>query len=133
MRLYFENRAGRISDDPAGFARLTYHAGQRSEDELRALLGHATRLLAQRNDGRLLVDQRLMQPFSASEQQHVMHTWLPSAVAEGGYRYGAVVQAHDVFARLATATVTNQGRGLNLTYRYFDDEPTAVEWLLTRP
>ncbi|MCC3156608.1 hypothetical protein LJ737_05120 [Hymenobacter sp. 15J16-1T3B] len=130
MRLYFENRAGRISDDPAGFARLTYHPGQRSEDELRALLGHVTRLLARRADGRLLVDQRLMQPFSASEQQHVMHQWMPAAVADGGYRFGAVVQAHDVFARLATASVTTQGRDLNLTYRYFDDEAPAVEWLL---
>ncbi|RAK68206.1 hypothetical protein [Hymenobacter edaphi] len=132
MRLYFENRAGRISDDPAGFARLTYFAGQRSEDELRALLGHVTRLLARRPDGRLLVDQRLMQPFSASEQQHMTQQWLPAAVAEGGYRYGAVLQAHDVFARLATAAVTTQGRDLNLTYRYFDDEPAAVQWLLTR-
>ena len=132
MRLYFENRAGRVSDHSAGYARLTYHATARTPDELRALLGHAARLMAQRPHGRLLVDQRLMQPFSPAEQQ-VLQAWMPQAVAEAGYRSGAILQAHDVFARLATGTATAASRALNLTYRHFDDETAAVDWLLTQP
>lgn len=132
LRLYFENRAGRVSDHSAGYARLTYYSIARTSDELRALLGHVTRLLAQRPHGRLLVDQRLMQPFSLVEQQ-VVQQWLPQAVAEGRYRSGAILQAHDVFARLATGTATAPARDLNLTYRHFDDEPAAVDWLLVQP
>lgn len=132
MRLYFENRAGRVSDHSAGYARLTYHSNARTPDELRALLGHVTRLLAQRPHGRLLVDQRLMQPFSPVDQQ-IVQQWMPQAVAEARYRSGAILQAHDVFARLATGTATAHGRDLNLTYRHFEDETAAVDWLLAQP
>lgn len=132
MRLYFENRAGRVSDHSTGYARLTYHPAARTPEELRALLGHVTRLLAQYAHGRLLVDQRLMQPFSPVEQQ-VLQQWMPVAVAESRYRSGAILQAYDVFARLATGTATAHGRDLNLTYRHFTEEAAALDWLLAQP
>lgn len=131
LRVYFENRAGRVSDHSAGYARLTYHSAARTPDELRALLGHVTRLLAQYAHGRLLVDQRLMQPFSPADQQ-VLQQWIPEAVAASRYRFGAILQAHDVFARLATGTAIARSREVNLTYRHFDDEPAAVDWLLAQ-
>ncbi|RTQ49753.1 hypothetical protein EJV47_13155 [Hymenobacter gummosus] len=127
MRLYFENRAGGVYADPAGFARLVYKPGPRAEG---ALLTHSRHLLA-RHHGRMLVDQRLMQPYSPVEQQLVRQEWLPLAIEENGYRYGAVVQAQDVFARLATATVLTQARNSKMTYRYFDDEAAATAWLLS--
>jgi len=131
LRIYYENQAGRSVEDPLGFARLTYHQGTRSEDELRALLGHTTRLIARRNDGRLLVDQRLMTPFTPAEQHFVVHEWLPLTILEGGYRFGAVVLAENVFARLATANVITAARDLPMTYQYFDTEAAAVAWLLS--
>ena len=103
----------------------------RKKDEFQALLGHTTRLLARRGDGRLLVDQRLMTPFTPDEQQFVIQEWLPLTILEGGYRYGAVVLAHDVFARLATATVVTAARDLPMTYRYFDNEAEAITWLVS--
>ncbi|GGF00049.1 STAS/SEC14 domain-containing protein [Hymenobacter cavernae] len=131
MRIYYENRVGRSVEDPLGFARLIYHRGTRTKAEFQALLGHTTRLLARRGDGRLLVDQRLMTPFTPDEQQFVIHEWLPLTILEGGYRCGAVVLAHDVFARLATATVVTAVRDLPMTYRYFDNEAEAITWLVT--
>jgi hypothetical protein len=119
-------------DDPMGFARLTYQAGQRSRDAFESLLTHVTRLLAQRKDGCLLVDQRLMTPFTPDEQGFVIQLWLPRTVAEGGYRFGAVILAQNVFARLATATVIAAVRDLAITYQYFEQEAEAVNWLLTK-
>jgi len=129
-RVYYENEVGRATDDPLGFARLTYREGLRAKDAFQALLGHVTRLLAKRGDGCLLVDQRLMQPFTPEEQTYVIEQWLPRAAQEGGYRFGAVVVAHNVFARLATSMVVTAVRDLPMAYRYFEEEAEAVAWLL---
>jgi len=129
-RVYYENAVGRATDDSLGFARLTYKEGVRSTDAFHALLGHVTRLIARRADGCLLVDQRLMQPFTPEEQTYVIEQWLPRAAQEGGYRFGAVVVAHNVFARLATAMVVTAVRDLPMTYCYFEQEAEAVTWLL---
>jgi hypothetical protein len=131
LRIYYENRVGRLIDGSLGFARLIYHGGVRKEEEFKAFLGHTVRLLARRGDGRLLVDQRLMAPFTPSEQQFVVEQWLPRTIEEGGYRYCAVLLANDVFSRLAMATVVTAVRELPLTYRQFEDESEAIAWLAT--
>ena len=129
-RVYYENAVGRAVDDPLGFARLTYQTGVRSPDSFHAFLGHVTRLMARRGDGCLLVDQRRMSPFTPDEQMYVIEQWLPRTVQEGGYRYGAVIVAEDVFARLATASVVTAVRELPMQYCYFKQEAEAVAWLL---
>ncbi|RPD44159.1 hypothetical protein DNI29_22445 [Hymenobacter sediminis] len=129
-RIYYENAVGRAVDDPLGFARLTYQPGLREPDTFSSLLGHVTRLLARRGDGGLLVDQRRMSPFTAAEQRLVIEQWLPRAVAEGGYRFGAVILAEDAFARLATRTVTTAVREMPMRYQYFEQEADAITWLL---
>ena len=129
-RLYFENAVGRVEEDRVGVVRLRYHAGRRDEAAYRGLLQHALRLLARQGHGRMLVDQRQMEPFSVQEQAWLLGEWLPQAIAEGGYRYGAVIQANNVFARLAMNTTAAHPNARALTYRYFDDETAAVAWLL---
>ncbi|RPD44085.1 hypothetical protein DNI29_22055 [Hymenobacter sediminis] len=129
-RVHYENAIGRAVDDPLGFARLTYRPGARELAPFATLLGQVTRLLAWRGDGCLLVDQRLMEPFTPAEQEFVIGHWLPQAVADGGYRFGAVVLANNVFARLATRTVTTAVRNLPMVYQYFEQEEQAIAWLL---
>jgi hypothetical protein len=56
--------------------------------------------------------------------------WLPRAVTEHGYRYGAVLVANNVFARLAMNQLVMATRYLTHTYRTFETEEEAVAWLL---
>ncbi|UOR05093.1 hypothetical protein MUN82_19415 [Hymenobacter aerilatus] len=128
-RLYFENAAGRVEEDRRGFVRLTYTQGRRETSAWHGLLQHTKHLLARQGQGVLLVDQRHMQAFSLEEQRWLVEEWLPQAIVEGGYRYGAVVQAHDAFARLAMDTIRLHAKNMQLTYRYFTDELEAVAWL----
>ncbi|MBW3128026.1 hypothetical protein [Hymenobacter profundi] len=128
-RLYFENAAGRVEEDRAGFVRLTYTLGRREASIWHGLLLHTKHLLARQGQGLLLVDQRAMQAYSLEEQRWLVEEWLPQAIVEGGYRYGAIVQARDAFARLAMDTVRLQAQNLQLTYRYFTNEEEAVAWL----
>ncbi|QIX60225.1 hypothetical protein HER32_03075 [Hymenobacter sp. BT18] len=131
--IYFANPVGRVIDDPQGFGRLIYQPGPRQTEDFRGFLSHVIRLLASRRGGRLLIDQSQMQPFTTEEQAYMVEEWLPHMVADGGYRYGSVLVADNVFARLATATVITAARGLHLTYQYFEREGDAVAWLLQQP
>lgn len=126
--LYFTNAAGLVQEY-TDYVRLQYHPGPRRFDEFTALLHHVTRAISRYRLGKLVIDQRQMTPYLPTEKVHVVEHWLPRTIVEGPYRYGAVVQAHDVFARLAMDTIRTQAQELPLTYRFFPDEAEAVDWL----
>jgi len=132
-RLYFQNNAGRILLDPAGFLRAVWGRGPRTLADTRGLFTHMQRALQEHGWSRILVNQLSMQPFSPEEQHWVAHEWLPQGVGVGGYRHGAVIVSPEVLVRLATAYVTTHVQGLPLTYRSFEAESTAVHWLLQQP
>ena len=127
--LYFENSSGRIWEEPEGFLRLEYYPGQREAVQFRALLTHTAHAMSRRQWDKVLVDQREMAPFSSSEQDWMTNEWLPRAVTEHGYRYGAVLVAHNVFARLAMNQFIMASRDLLHTYRTFETDEAAVAWL----
>jgi hypothetical protein len=129
---YFTNAAGLVQEY-ADYVRLPYYPGPRHFDEFTALLNHVTRALSRYCLGKLLIDQRQMTPYLPTEQVHLVQHWLPRTIVEGQYRYGAVVQAHDVFARLAMDTIRTQAQDLPLTYRFFPDAVEAIGWLHAQP
>jgi hypothetical protein len=128
--VYFENAAGRIWTEPAGYLRLDYHPGRRSETELRALLTHLRQAMSRHGRGRVLINQRQMAGFGPEEERWMIEEWLPAAVQENGYRAGAVLVADDVFARLAMSNIAMATHHLGHTYRNFNQEAEAVAWLL---
>lgn len=128
--LYFENKIGRIWEEPEAFLRLEYRGGAREELQFRALLTHLAQALSRRRWQKILVDQRAMAPFSPAEQEWMTTEWLPRAVREHGYRFGAVLLAHDVFARLAMNQLVMATRGLPHVYRTFESEAEALAWLV---
>jgi hypothetical protein len=128
--VYFENAAGRIWTEPAGYLRLDYHAGRRSEVEFRALLTHVRQAMSRHGRGRVLINQRQMAGFSPAEERWMVEEWLPLAIAENGYRYGAVLMADDVFARLAMSNIVLATQGRGHEYQHFADEDEATKWLL---
>ena len=128
--LYFENSVGRLWEEPTGYLRLEYKPGPRGEVEFRALLTHAAQALTRHHWRSILVDQRQMTPFVMSEQTWMGTEWLPHAVHEHGYRFGAVLVAQNVFARLAMTQLVLSTRNLPHTYRTFEGEDEAVGWLL---
>lgn len=128
--IYFENSVGRIWEEPQEYLRLEYRAGPREEIQFRSLLNHLAQALARRGWNSILVDQQAMTPFSPSEQAWMGSQWLPRAVRDSGYRYGAVVAAHNVFARLAMTQLVLGSRDLPHTYRTFENDAEGVAWLL---
>jgi len=131
-KVYFENSVGRLWEEPGRYLRLDYHPGRRHEADFRSMLTHTRLALSRLGWSRLLINQRQMSGFTASEERWMVNEWLPTAVNENGYRYGAVLLAEDVFARLAMSKVVLATRGLHHQYHNFDKEDEAVEWLLAQ-
>jgi hypothetical protein len=129
LPVFFQNPAGQLAADPAGFVRMSWLAGPRTLADTQALLTQMAQALRQRSWGKVLADQTLMPSFSPAEQQWISQEWLPRAVHECGYRYGAIVVSTDTYARLATAFITTSVGGLPLRYRSFDSAAQATAWL----
>ena len=130
--LLLDNAAGQVIAEPAGYLRLMWSGQPRTFADTRAMFTTAAQALRQRGWGRILVNQVHMVPFTSQEQLWVSQEWLPAAVHESGYRFGAVVLAANVLTRLATAFVTSTPE-LPLRYRSFGAEKEALAWLLQQP
>jgi hypothetical protein len=131
--LFFENNAGQLLEDPAGFLRINWSRRARTLREFQDFCEHMLLGLQRNRWARALGNQHDMAPFGAAEQQWMTQHWLPRMVREGGYRYGALLVSPDVMVRLATAYVTTNVHGLPLTYRSFEHEAEALRWLLEQP
>ena len=127
--IYFKNSAGCVWEEPEHYLRLDYYAGPRQEGEFKALLTHARQAMQRHGWSRLLINQQQMKAFTPTEESWMINEWLPQAVRENGYRHGAVVVAHDVFARLAMTSLVLTSRQLGHTYRNFENEAEAADWL----
>ena len=131
--LLFTNSAGQLAAHSDGFLQVTWGAGARPLAATQALFEQMLAQLQRYGWSRILIDQRAMTPFDKAEQTWITTDWLPRAVREGGYRYGAVVVSPTVLVRLATAFITTYVQGLPLLYRSFDTEADALRWLMQQP
>lgn len=132
-RLYFQNNAGHLLLDAAGFLRAVWGPGPRTLSDTQGLFTHMQHALLRHHWSRIMITQVGMPPFTADEQRWVAREWLPQAVQVGGYRHGAVIVSADVLVRLATAYVTTHVQGLPLVYRSFETEAEAAHWLRQQP
>lgn len=128
--IYFKNSIGCIWEEPQAYLRLDYYPGPREEAQFRSMLTHLRQAMQRRGWSHVLINQQQMSPFTPAEESWMNNEWLPKAVQENGYRYGAVVVAHDVFARLAMNSLLTTSRKLGHLYRNFEGENEAVNWLL---
>ena len=133
LPVLYQNPAGQLTADPAGFLRLSWSATPRTLADTQGLLTQMAHALRQRGWGRVLADQTLMPSFSPAEQQWIAQEWLAFAVRECGYRHGAIVVSANTYVRLATAFITTSVQGLPLRYRSFDDAAAAIGWLAKQP
>lgn len=131
--IFFENIAGRVLVQPAGYLCSCWSASPHSLADTQALLLHVSKGLRHYSWGKVLSNQLEMPPFTAEEQAWITQEWLPHAAHEAGYRTGAILLTNNLYARLATAFVTTHVQGLPVRYRSFDNEADATAWLLGQP
>ncbi|WP_345233019.1 hypothetical protein [Hymenobacter saemangeumensis] len=128
LRLYFENPVGRVLEHPDGYALVQYHAGKRKLHHLQAFLTHTGQLLRRNSWNKILGDQRQMEAFTEEETTWIVNYWLQAA-QRGENIYGAVLLPTDAYAQLSASQVMEEAQAAALTYRVFDDEEAAQQWL----
>ena len=130
---YFENTAGAIWHYPVGYIRLVWHRGPVRDALVRDLYKAAIEALRQHGVTRVMSDHRHMPPLSPALQRWLSDEWVPTAMSETGYNRGAVVQAYNLFNRLATDQIVNQLNNAQspLQVEYFDSDLDAERWLLS--
>ncbi|SMB84981.1 hypothetical protein SAMN00120144_3145 [Hymenobacter roseosalivarius DSM 11622] len=131
LRVYFENSVGRILEHPDGYAVVQYHAGTREIAYLQAFLRHVGQLLKLRGWYKILGDQRLMTPYTEEESQWITDYWL-SYENQAREIYGAVMMATDAWAQLPDSYRLQDAQAGAMTYRLFDNEAAALDWLHQR-
>lgn len=132
--LAFENNAGRIIREPAGYIRLQWLADSVGSTDVRTLFEHFLWVQVQADNSRhLLIDQRLARPFSEADREWLTHEWLPYCTQLLGFHYAAHILAQNVFTRLSSVAVMAKARSLHLNHQAFEDEATALTWLLQQP
>ena len=125
-RIYFQNPAGRLLEQPAGaYLIVEYAPGPRRFADLQTLLGHAKQLLARRGWNKVIGDHRNMTPFTPEEADWVTNCWL--SMPRTRTFHGAVLLPAEVLAHLDAAAAAA------LTYRRFADEAVAAAWLAQGP
>jgi hypothetical protein len=129
LPLYFENAAGRLLEHPNQYVIFQYHPGKREFTDLQALLTHTGILLRRNKWHKVLGDQRQMAPFTEQESKWIVEFWLDGGRQQQEGLYGAILLAHDVFARLSMNQIMHEAQASALTYRLFEDEDEATSWL----
>ncbi|MDO7847519.1 hypothetical protein Q5H92_14210 [Hymenobacter sp. M29] len=133
MRLYFENPVGRLLEHPDGYALVEYAPGRRDFPTFQAFLTHTSQLLRRHHWHKMLADQRQMAPYTDEERAWIRDFWLARSASEGYEMFGAILLPADVFAQLSVNQVMSDSQQSALTYRMFDGEPEALEWLRQLP
>ncbi|WP_303312627.1 hypothetical protein [Hymenobacter sp. BT730] len=128
LKLDYDHPAAELRTDPTGFIRLTWKPHRRTLAEFQLVMEQFLRLLARQGTGLALIDQRQMPALIPAEQDWTLSDWLPRATRQAGYRYGAVLPADDVIARLATTNILMQAPDWPV-YRLFAEELVAIDWL----
>ncbi|UYZ58099.1 STAS/SEC14 domain-containing protein [Hymenobacter latericus] len=128
LRMHAQHPVGQVQLMPGEYVHLSWQGVPASSAEVRAIYNEALALLRREGLHKILTDHRLMPRLSAADRDWLTATWAPQAVATAGYRFAAIVQAQDVFNRLATVQIVHE-LAVPLTVRYFDDEATADAWL----
>jgi hypothetical protein len=127
--LFFHNEQASILEHTDGYVRIDWNPVPIQSGALRTIYEQVLRLLRHAGLTKILSDHQLMPPLLAADQHWLSDEWVPRAIAEAGYRHGAVVEAHDLLSRTSIVQVVNQLGNLPLTVRYFEDDWRAAEWL----
>jgi hypothetical protein len=128
--LYYRNDLGVITYDSFGFVASEWFDVPITQAELQSLYSHTLQALRHHDTCKLLTVQTHRQPLPEEAQQWIAQQWIPQAIAECAYSHCAIVESAQA-AHRAGARAVGQRVGATMTFRFFDNEDEAREWLRT--
>jgi len=102
---YFQNAAGKLFYNPAGYIRMAWSAERVPLDVLQTYYEQALKLMSTLDVHKILSDHGQRAPLVAAAQSWLTQTWIPHAIAQVGFSYCAIVDGADPLHRLSTQSV----------------------------
>lgn len=127
--LFFQNAAGQLYYQPAGFVRLAWSANRAPLDALKAFYAQALALLLRTGTRKILSEHGQRPPLSGAAQEWLTGEWIPQAIREARVRYCAIVEGSDPMHRLSTQSVVSASPS-GLVFQRFSEMAAAESWLL---
>ena len=128
-KMFFQNAAGKLYYQPAGFVRLAWGAERTTLELIQAYYAQVLALLMSTGTQKILSDHGQRAPLSGPAQQWLTGTWIPQAIRQAGAQYCAIVEGADPMHRLSTQSVVSAAPA-GLQFRRFSDVDEAEAWLM---
>ena len=126
--LYFQNIAGKVFYQPAGFVRLAWSGERASFEAIQAYYEQVLALLLNTNTRKILSDHGQRIPLSGAAQQWLTEKWIPRAISQARTGHCAIVEGADPMHRLSTQSVVSAApRGM--MFQRFSALDAAEAWL----
>ncbi len=128
----FQNAAGRLSFQPAGFVRLGWAAGRTTTEDIKSFYEQVLSLLVTTGTHKILSEHGQRAPLSGPVQQWITGSWIPRAMHLARLRHCAIVEGADPLHRLSTQSVV-AASPTGLVFQRFAVLHEAEKWLLALP
>lgn len=125
---YYQNEAGRLLYNAAGYVHLVWSEERISQTALQAFYEQVLLLLLRTNATKILSEHGARRPLTAEAQQWLATDWIPRAVAEVGFSDCAIVEGHDPIHRLSTQAVISSASS-QVRFNRFAALAEADRWL----
>jgi hypothetical protein len=126
--LVFENAAGKLFYQPAGYVRLAWSAERQPLATIQASYEQMLLLLQSTGVRRVLSDHGQRSPLPIAAQEWLTTNWIPRAISLANTRHCAIVEGADPMHRLSTQSVVSNSP-VDFQYRRFDSFEAADAWL----
>ena len=126
--LYFQNEAGKLYYQPAGYVRLAWAADRVPFAIIQAYYEQVLRLLQSTGVRRMLSDHGQRAPLSAVAQEWLSNTFIPQLMEQARTRHCAIVEGANPLHRLSTQSVVSTAPA-GFQFKRFDNVAAADAWL----
>lgn len=126
--LIFENPAGKLYYQPAGYVRLAWVAGRLSLPVIQAYYEQALVLLQRTNARRILSEHGPREPLAQVAQEWLLTDWIPRAMRLAHTHHCAIVEGANPVHRLSTQSIVSSAPA-DFHFRRFDTLAAADTWL----
>jgi hypothetical protein len=127
--LFFQNAAGKLFYQPAGYVRLAWSADRAPLEAIQAYYGQVLALMQSTGTRKIMSEHGQRAPLSGTAQEWLTGTWIPLAIGQARARYCAIVEGSDPMHRLSTQSVVSSSPS-GLIFQRCNNVQDAEAWLL---
>ncbi len=124
----FQNPAGKLFYQPAGYVRLAWAPERQSVETIQALYEQVLALLNNTGARRILSDHGARAPLPVAAQEWLTTNWIPRAMSQANAHHCAIVEGADPLHRLSTQSVVSTAPA-GFKFKRFDNFAAADAWL----